>query len=497
MLRNRSAERILLASIMKFPTKYFQYEPFLSIEDFSSSTHQEIFRVLQSIYSSGIDTVIDSSKINAHAEHLGISDFDDITNNCQITNDMLESSVTIDDADEYFKLVKRSHLIDKLSKDCTELKDYVENTTDSVNTIIDKTQEKILSNVNTLAGRNDGVIKLSDGMWSLIDSYADNPGEPGLDIGLPIFQKAIGGITNGTMTFIAATQKTGKSFFGLYAALYVAKKYNIPVLYCDSEMTEEEQQNRACAAFMKIPFDEIRGGLWGQDYNTLLGMGVDPDDAERLVSYRDVITDQQLREEFDKLPIYYYSINGKTVKTALPFLRQWAMQYRKPCPGDKVPNCLIIWDYIKLNSAEEIQGNIKDYQAIGFTCGTLKNFASEYCLPILTFGQTNRERERGFKQVAGSNKIVELSSSISLLYKKSASDRMNDPDGNCGLEVWASRNGPGLGNAHINLDFRHEICSIKELDIHEHYTEEYVKSNDWKKNKKSEEPEIEFCDDNE
>jgi len=127
--------------------------------------------------------------------------------------------------------------------------------------------------------------------------------------------------------------------------------------------------------------------------------------------------------------------------------------------------CLIVWDYIKLSRIDEVKDlGVGAHHIFGDTCMALHDFAEEFNLPILAFGQTNRSMNKDFAMIAGAKDIVNLVDSITLFHKKDVTDLVQAPQGTHEFHDLGSRYGQGV-STHINIEADLSIGKFKELGV--------------------------------
>jgi replicative DNA helicase len=132
---------------------------------------------------------------------------------------------------------------------------------------------------------------------------------------------------------------------------------------------------------------------------------------------------------------------------------------------NKMPRCLIVWDYIKLARIDDVKNmGVGAHDVIGDACMALHDFAEEYNLPIMAFGQTNRQLDIDLNMIAGAKKIVELVDSITLWRTKDQDDLTIDPNGTHEMHVLASRYGKGV-STYINVKADLGIGKFEEKGI--------------------------------
>jgi hypothetical protein len=350
---------------------------------------------------------------------------------------------------------------------CEEARNYLATTTDSLSTIIGKVEDVVVSNADLLDQGEHSIKPLTESVWDLVDSMADDPGHLGLDLGLPVWTSKVGQIRNGSLTFIAAIAKAGKSQFGLRQALTVAHKYNLPVLLVDSELNKPEQQIRMVGMLAKVPYQYIESGYWKLNDKELIDAGIDDEnERKKIIECGKRLRDPKYRELIDKLPIDYFKVSGVGIQEAIPYMRRWLMRKVKPSRDAKFPQCLIVYDYIKLSTLAELKGSgLQEYQLHGLNVSALHDFANKYHIPILTFGQTNREIDDSFDCVAGAKRIVENATSISLYKRKTDKELGMDPNGSHLMRVFGARFGESTQGGYINLNADLSCGYFQELGM--------------------------------
>jgi len=409
--------------------------------------------------------IIPQTIFQAKANELGFS---------QLTNDedileLFSLKFTLEEFKEAFLQVKKETIKRNYTDLFYELNDYISLTDDKIINIISTIEEKTLDISKTIRYGDTQLINLASKAKSIIDKIAVNPGRHGVDIGFPIWQKMIGEIQNGTVHLVIADTKVGKSQLGLRSGIYVASKYNIPVLICDSEMNEKQNSVRAMGMYFKIPYWVLETGYWKLEPKKIMEkIGVEEDSIEfiQIMEAKKKLEDNDKLEVFNKLPLYYLSINGLSVVDALPLIRQWLIKYTENNSSTVDPYAFLVYDYIKLAHAMETT-RLQEYQILGLNAAALHDFCQKHNLPGLTFGQVNREIDRNLNIIAGSKRLAEVMDSISILAKKTDEELRLTPNGTRLLTVERARNGIDTGGNYINMAFEGSIGEFKELGFND------------------------------
>lgn len=465
MSQNVAAERLLISCFIRHPDTFFQSYSYLTIEDFTAISCQAIYKCLSSLYIDKQTTNVSKLKVVAEAKSIGIENFLSLTKDGSILDEILQHNVDQQEFAKLFSDVKKCSLIRNYGTATDAIKAYLKETNDSPDKIIEQVEEKILAQSNLLDNNKNAIISLSEKAQQIVEDLANDPGNLGIDIGMPIWQHKIGQIRNGTITFMAATAKSGKSQIGLRAALKVAHKMHLPTLLIDTELNSRDQSVRLVGMFAGVPYNIIETGLWKMDATQLKAEGVSDEDIIRILDYGKRMKDPELWEKVKKLPVDYLSASGLSVEQIIPKMRQWILSKVKPNRDTKDVQCLIVYDYIKLSSLDEIQnGKIAEWQMHGLNVAALHDFAKQYNIPIFAFGQTNREIDDNWNCIAGGKRIIENVGSISLLKAKNEEEKMLDPTGDHLIRVFGARYGPATPNGHININFRKECGHVEELE---------------------------------
>jgi replicative DNA helicase len=462
---NIAAEFGLLAGLCRNPDVFFNVQQHLSVDDFTDKIHQKFFIVLQRLLMNSTgQLVVTQPGLIAEATALGFKDFFEICRDGELIEACLDHESSPADTGRAFIQVKRESIKKSYKGELKKLGKYLDDTPDETSDIINTIDTSLLDLSNKLQGVvDDEIILLPQRAREIIMDLADHPGELGVDIGFPIWQRAIGGLRNGTVTFLAATAKSGKSQIGIRAAVELSRY--MPVLYCDSELNEVTQSVRAFGMFGEVNYEIIETGYWKADSHKIVRDGYDKTFATQCGLARHILEDEDIWAEFESHKLYYKKMTGMTAREMLPFLRRWVMQHVGLDTQTRQARCLIVWDYVKLARIDEVKATgVGAHDILGDTCMALHDFAEEFNLPMLAFGQTNREMNKDFSMIAGAKKIVELVDSISLWHQKDAHDMVNAPEGTHEIHILGSRYGKGV-SSHINVDADLGIGKFKELGV--------------------------------
>lgn len=486
-MNNVAAEKVLLAGIASYPDKFFEYADYLDEEDFTHSACKMTFEAMRSLIVDKEVQKITKAKLVAEAKALGHGNYLSATKNGQWIDEVLAEAMAEAEVDAHFMTVKKQSLVRGYLAAFDEMRGYLRETTDPVSAIIGKVEDSVVTSASLLDhGENDS-IQLTKGIWEFIDHLADDPGHIGLDLGYPVWQERAGQIRNGAITFMVATAKAGKSQFALKAALNAAYRCGLPVLMLDSELNEHDQRIRLAGMMAKVPYQFIETGFWSLSPAELRKRGVDDEDViKQIQDAAKRMRDPELRRRVEELPITYQSISGMDMPDILPHIRRWILTRVKPDRQSTAPQCLVVFDYIKLATLGDVRRGVAEWQQHGVNVAELHNMMKKYNVPCLAFGQTNNELDDGFRCVAGGKRISENVTSISYLKKKTTDERSFDGEGTHLVKVFGTRYGAGTGDTHINFDVDLSFGDFREIGLSAVNidAERAQRLQDWKDSKK-------------
>lgn len=233
-------------------------------------------------------------------------------------------------------------------------------------------------------------------------------------------------------------------------ALHVAGVGGVPVFNLDTEMSWEEHLHRVVANLAGVPVYDIETGRCGS----------------RALPRQKVLEAAARLRDF---PYHYECVIGKAFEEVLASMRRWVTRTVGLGPDGRAKPCVVIYDYLKLMSADFLSGDLKEYQALGFIATALKNFMGRYGVPCLCFAQLNREgsdREDG-TVISGSDRIIHYCTSFTIYKMKSDEERAEATQGGGKythkLVPVLSRHGEGLRcGDYINVAADYRVARVRE-----------------------------------
>ncbi len=433
MLQAIGAERAVLSILMKQPDSLFLVDDVLSVEDFTNTGNALIYGLMRDIIIDDPDVKLDQYILISKAEEQGMSDFLTATQNGELIEalDATKDSMNPASIGKHVMAIKTASIKRTMIGTFDYLKDDIENFQGTPIELQNMIEDKVHKTINYLDSGGDEIEDLTESFEEAIEDFADGNFVQSIDIGFPRWQRDCGGIRNGTVTGIFARAKAGKSQIAAYAGMKVAIDGNelhgkLPVLYLDSELQLRDQQMRICGMMTGISYERIESGAWKSN----------PDEIELL---------KNAFEEIKGAPFYYKNIAGRSIHHVIPVIRKFVQKYVTRGEGH-TPKCLIIYDYIKLMSAKDLK-NVAEWQMLGFLICALHDLAVQLNIPILVFGQLNREALKvdSVATIGGSDRISHNLDSLTLFRKKRPEEIELDGTqrGNHLMKVALARRGPG------------------------------------------------------
>lgn len=352
---------------------------------------------------------------------------------------LFEQDIPKENIAPFCKIVKRLSasrtLIHKLETAIDEL--YTVDGTETLQNIIAKAEQPIVEVTNSLIGNTD-TINLPEYLPQFVEYLTlPRPSSRGVSSGFPRWDRAIGGgFRKPGVTVVGARAKQGKSFFAVEVANNIIGE-GTPVLYLDSELTKDITMVRLLAMRTGIKIDDLESGEFAKNpatRKTVEGEVAKLKDAE----------------------FSYHNIAGLDHKEWISVIRRWIMRKVGFHPDGTTKDCLVILDYLKTMNLGNIGKQFQEYQHLGQVITDLHNLCVAYNIPMLALVQLNRDGIARSDQgvIAGSDRIMALCTSFSILRKKEAEDFADDPriNGDRKFEVIDCRFGPSLDDGeYINL----------------------------------------------
>lgn len=456
-----NVDRMFLSALCQSQDLFLQFTDYLSEKDFLDPDSLSIFLCLRKLF---VESGVDKITANKLKQCLSINKYQ--FSDTSILPSLFEESSSKEEAKSLFLMFKRNALIGRYYDSLSELRKYVQVTDDKATDIVNKVESEIISISSSVDNDRLKITELCKNLKAFTFGLAENPGQPGIDFGFPHWQSRTGGVRNSSVSFIFANMKTGKTQIALHFAKKAAQLHNLPVLYIDTELSEEDQKVRMVGMLAEVPYDIITSGVWKLSDADMEKLGLDDSKLKTLKEYRDRMHDDNFWRVAESLNIRYLSVPGLSFDEVIPMMRRWVLTIAKPDFNSKTPQCLLIYDYLKLANVEELRGGkIAEWQIHGLNYQKLHEFAKMYNIPIISFGQSNNVNEDSERAIAGAKRIGENVTSITLYKSKDKLSLAADPDGSHYLKIVATRHGAGTPGCYINLDAELDKGKFSEKSI--------------------------------
>lgn len=440
-LKDLAYERALLSAICQMGLEVFIDVDYITNETFTEPTNQIVFDIAKKCIYDG--STLDLSTVLSKASSMGLAGLFENKDELEYIRSLFNFPVNKNNVQNYAAKLTKLKLLRDARKEFQKAMENLSQFTgeEDVSDILTTIEQPGNNLAQTIYNSdNSKPVEIGVNMYDYVVELLNNPaGFNGIKTGLEEFDKAIGGgLRNGCVDVVAARPKTGKSTLGLQ----IAKNQDvlsIPTLIVDTEMDSASQQNRLLANVSGISVNDISAG--NKSY------------AEKML---------KTAEKLKNSKIEHINVSGRSFDSILSIMRQWI--YRKVGfnnDGTAKP-CLIIYDYLKLTSGDNITEAMKEYQILGFQMTNLHNFMVKYQVPCLAFVQLNKEDD-----IAQSDRILWLCTSYTKFKEKSQQEQADDIASgipvpyNRKLEPQVARYGPAMefGN-YINLRMEGEYSRL-------------------------------------
>lgn len=443
-LVNISSEIAVLSGIIKYGIDAFvDVESILADDSFTDERNRVIFGCLKKSIQTQNNT--DLSSVMSAAIQLGLGEY--LEQHKSYLKEISSNHVYLENVRGHAATIRRLQFGREIQNELREIyKDLNDVSGDETISQILSIAESRLQNLSLTYMREDNTRpqKIGVGLDEHLETIFENPNTmPGLSSGFPCWDAAIGGgLRRKCVDLIMCRAKGGKSLFCDNVALNVTSR-GIPVLVLDTEMSSADHWNRLLANVAKVKINKINESRLTDEEKT------------RLI---------EAKNKIKNIPYHYINVSGKPFDEILAIARRWILKEVGVSGGTN--DCLIIYDYLKLMSADPIK-DMAEFQALGFQMTQLHNFCVEYDVPCLSFVQMNRDgiTKETEDAVSGSDRIIWLCTSASILKRKTDEEIMTDgvQAGNRKLIPVVSRHGPGLDNGYICVQVDGEYMKISEL----------------------------------
>lgn len=451
VLVDPGSERAVLSGLLSYGTEtYLEVCDLLTPASFADNINSLLYKCVEKVVIEGNE--IDLTTIIAAAEQMNLGETVGSTQNLEYLNLLLQyPPCHKKNVINFAATVKKYEFARNAKKTAGSIIRSLENITgdESIEELITLVEGPIGELVREDTSTKTPVL-LGEDAPEYVEHLVENPcDQMGISTGYPAYDAAIGGgLRPKCVELISARPKTGKSVFSSNVALHVARQ-GIPVLLLDTEMSKEDQMNRALANMNSVEINDIATGKFAQKKDVL----------ENIV---------ESSKEFASLPIHYINISGEPIEVVLNIIKRWVSHVVGVGEDGQTKDCLVIYDYLKLTSGDSLNASVQEYQALGFQITSLHNLSVKYHFPCLALTQLNRDgiTSESTAAISGSDRLIWLCTSFSIFKHKSDEEMAEDGAafGNRKLVPVVCRHGPGMeGGNYINMRMDGQFARITEL----------------------------------
>jgi len=446
-------EAAVLACVLKDPSNLFEVESKLSDNDFLSPHNKALWVVLKQLMRQGVMSP-DITSILSQAASL---DIEKIIGGYEYVSSLFEKRVDPENLGFYLKRLADASVKYKAVCVLTELDELIDSNrtltgeTLDAETIVSLAQDKFLQ-ISIESNTGEDAVDLYEGLPELLAEATAAPSSVrGVATGFTRLDELINGLEPGTLTVLGARPKVGKSAFLLNVAKHMAYVQKVPVLILDTEMSSREQRFRLASIMSGVPERILKSGTYKDD----------PVQSAQVQEALAVISTGRIMHK------YYPDFTPEGV-TALT--KKYRHQYDIGC---------LIFDYIKLPDADlQLIGNVKEHQALGYLCVSLKNLAGQLQIPVITAAQIGRmganKGRATASEFADSDRILRYANTLLGLSAKTKDEieKLKEEHGlstylkmgTHRLQVLETRGG-GTDQFGLDIVFRKDLIRMWEADV--------------------------------
>jgi len=388
-IHNIEVEKYVLVGCLKFPTKFYEVECFISASDFISPFNQVIFSVIKDQLHKGdsVDAFVVSEKI----KNLGKTTFDQPGSIFDYIRSL--SLVTISEKGfiSSAQELKRLSIRREIAQTGFKLADAMLKAGDKSFEEIVSEGDKIYNEKILSYSFIEEPVNIFENMQEIIEELGNTPtDESGYKTPFSDFNRLYGGLREKNLYAFVARPKNGKTTLLCDMTYKICNEIHAPgeisCLYFDTEMETLDVQKRLIASISGVPFWYIDTGNWRKDQAMV----------------------KKVRASWAKIAkfkFYHLKVGNKKIDEVISLARRW--YYSKVGRGNKA---VLVYDYLKM-TGESTSDSWKEYNVIGDKTDKLKKLAEELEIPVITSTQMNRMGESQGRKAGG---FVDDSSAIAL-----------------------------------------------------------------------------------
>lgn len=466
-LKDLPAERAIISGCVKYGSEVFvEVEDLVTDRSFTLDSNQIWYKCLRHMFEQDSDIMPDISTLLSTASSLGFEKQIESKEEKLHLRSILNMPVEKENVRKLAAKVRKL----EIARCGLDVNKQIENGLlgvkgdESISSILNLLESPVFDFVSTLSNTsNDSPKAIGEDLEAWVAYLEANPiQQSGFPSGYKRLDKAIGGgLRKGSLTTIAARSGHGKSSSCMNIAMSLAAgcgysypKFDttkrIPVLCLDTEMGIEDHRLKNLANLSNIEINEIETGQFGK----------------AKVNSSKV---WEAAKKISLIPYHMKSIAGQQFEETLAIMRRWIKKEVGVNSNGLANDCVIFYDYIKLMDASGLSKQVSEFQALGFIMTGLHNFAVRYQVPIVCFGQLNREGidSEESNAMSGSDRILHLTSDL-IYYKPQSDEELASQTGSKDkythkFVVVKNRHGKGLARKdYINVKMEGQYGRITE-----------------------------------
>lgn len=330
----------------------------LKVRDFYSPAHQQIFDVVQALYSSSgpvdVVSVSDELRRNGLLDELG---------GIERLNELQNATPSVSGAEHYAKIVMDTALLRRLIHTASEITDIAFGEPDDVVKAVDQAESKMFEVAEDRVVDSTREIQelLNETMDQLEENYERGDTITGAATGYDDLDELLSGLQPSTLNIVGSRPAMGKTAFGLGMATHIAQHSAKPVLFFSLEMGHAELTQRILSSEAKVDSTKLRTGKLSESDWSKIGLAVGRLEVPLYLDDNPRVTVMEIRAKARRL---------KAQKGGLS---------------------LIVVDYLQLMGGD---GNSENRQLeVSEISRNLKVLARELEVPIVALSQLSRNLE--------------------------------------------------------------------------------------------------------
>jgi len=439
LLEDLEAERRVLACALNSEEALAEAQGALVPEDFSHLLHRQVFQIAATRFVAGqkVGIIEVMRELQKEGLSLGVEE----SNYLELLADAYVPSANvtywIDQVKEKSKLRQLRRVLDglyaALSDPTVTAADVLAQAEQGIMGLAAEAEEKKIFDPEEFAQR------AHQRVWNRMQHPEV---VQGLDTGFERLNEATTGLQPGDLIVVSAETGQGKTTFAMNLVKKIALDQKRTVLYCNTEMSEEQMGDRALAMLSGVALNAIRTGNLGL-------AGVPEDEAwERITAAANLLYQ-------GKLYMSDAMVDLNLTKIA-SLARKYKLQYNLE---------LLVVDYIGRLEEPGDRRYQQEYQILEQIAKGLKKVAQHLKIAVLVLAQLN-----DMGDLAGSKRIKNEADVLLKIYPIDYEDKAQLKElekeglyGKANYWIWVDKNRSGEANFKIPVQFHKSTLTIREL----------------------------------